>query len=327
MDWWRLSRTQVIILFFFTFICLNYLVHVSITTLRQSYLPNTEGFEDKTEDSALYTWITDETKIYDDFYAKIYDQLTQNLMRTQGKIALCMERWKQDKTDPQTWTVLDAGCGTGVAVAALAKAGVGNIIGIDLSPAMIDHAKRIIIPETTLTDKQKHAITFRKDDLLNPSACSPEELQHTVCLYFTIYYLKDTEAFIRNVLLWTKPGGTLFIEVVNKYKFDPILDSASPLLGFSIQKYSQERVRKSKVNFTTFDYEAEFMLTDPKAEFRETFRFKDNAKVRRQKHSFIMPEIKEISQLCQRVGWKYDGYIDLNSLGFEYGYILMFKKV
>jgi hypothetical protein len=68
------------------------------------------------------------------------------------------------------------------------------------------------------------------------------------------------------------------------------------------------------------------MLTDPKAEFRETFRFKDTKKVRRQKHVFIMPEIKEITQLAQTVGWKYEGYIDLMSIGFEYGYVLMFKK-
>jgi hypothetical protein len=39
-----------------------------------------------------------------------------------------------------------------------------------------------------------------------------------------------------------------------------------------------------------------------------------------------MPEIKEITQLAQTVGWKYEGYIDLTALGFEYAYILMFKK-
>lgn len=325
----KLTRTQIIILFFFTLLCFNYLIHIGIVTWRQNYFPNTEGFEDSKkdgDDSALYTWITEETEIYDMFYSKIYDQLTQNVARTQGKVSLCMEMWGRDKTEPSTWTILDAGCGTGVACAALAKSGVGNIIGIDISQAMIDHSRKIVIPETTLTDKQKAAISYRRDDLLNPSACSPEEIKHTICYYFTLYYLKDTEAFMRNVLLWTKPGGTMFLEVVNKYKFDPILDSASPLLGFSIQKYSEERIRKSKVHFTTFDYEAEFMLTDPKAEFRETFRFKDSKKVRRQKHAFIMPEIKEITQLAQRVGWKYQGYIDLTAIGFEYAYILMFKK-
>jgi hypothetical protein len=44
--------------------------------------------------------------------------------------------------------------------------------------------------------------------------------------------------------------------------------------------------------FDKFDYEAEFELEDPKAEFRETFRFKDGS-VRRQKHSLLMPSIAD----------------------------------
>lgn len=322
----NLTEFQKIILICFAMVCLNYILFTGLALWRYHYNPTQEGFEDVKEEP-LYSWITEETEIYDTFYSKIYDQLTQNIARTQGKTSLCMEMWGKDNTEPETWTILDAGCGTGVACAALSKAGVGRCIGIDISKPMLDHANKIIIPQSTLTDEQKKNIHFREDDLLNPSACSPNEIKHTICYYFTVYYLKDMEAFFRNCLLWTQQGGTMFIEVVNKYKFDPILDSASPLLGFSIQKYTDERIRKSKVAFNTFDYEAEFMLTDPKAEFRETFRFKDNGKVRRQKHSFIMPEIAEVTKIAQSVGWKYEGYIDLTSLGFEYGYILMFKKL
>jgi hypothetical protein len=105
-----------------------------------------------------------------------------------------------------------------------------------------------------------------------------------------------------------------------------VLESASPFLGFSVQKYSKERVMKSSVTFDKFVYQAEFSLSgDPKAEFYETFRFK-NGHVRRQKHTFIMPTIEQIVQMGKRAGWKYVGYQDLNPIGFEYGYILMFEK-
>jgi NRAMP (natural resistance-associated macrophage protein)-like metal ion transporter len=120
-------------------------------------------------------------------------------------------------------------------------------------------------------------------------------------------------------------GGCFVVQVVNREKFDPILESASPFLGFSVQKYSKERIRKSKVVFDKFDYEAEFILSDPKAEFYETFRFK-NGHVRRQKHEFGMPNIEAIVQMGKRAGWKYVGYQDLNPLGFEYGYLLLFEK-
>jgi ubiquinone/menaquinone biosynthesis C-methylase UbiE len=297
----------------------NFLLFVALDVWRSSPTQS-EGFQDK--EVELYTWTTDPLQIYDSFYAKTYDLLTQNVARTKSKLLLSMDYWKRDKTDHSTWSVLDAGCGTGLGTIELANEGVGNIISIDISPSMISQAMKNI---EDLPKEQQDKITFRKDTLLNPSACSPEEVNHIICYYFTIYYMEDIESFFRNCYLWSKEGGTLHVEVVNKHKFDPILDSANPLMGFSMQKYFKERVRKSKVTFTTFDYEGEFMLMDPKAEFRETFRFK-TSKVRRQKHIFYMPDIKEITDIANTVGWKYQGYIDLTTVGFEYGYILMFKK-
>jgi hypothetical protein len=95
-------------------------------------------------------------------------------------------------------------------------------------------------------------------------------------------------------------------------------------MGFSLQKYSKERVTNSKVTFDKFEYEAKFDLIDPIAEFRETFRFKDGS-VRRQKHIFYMPPIEEIVKTAKIAGWEYKSYIDLTSIGFEYAYLLLFK--
>jgi hypothetical protein len=82
---------------------------------------------------------------------------------------------------------------------------------------------------------------------------------------------------------------------------------------------------KSKVAFDKFEYEAEFVLTDPKAEFYETFRFK-NDHVRRQKHIFYMPTIETIVSMAKLGGWKYIGFQDMNTVGFEYSYLLTFEK-
>ena len=76
----------------------------------------------------------------------------------------------------------------------------------------------------------------------------PGEITHAICLYFVIYYMRDIEAFFRNMFVWVRPGGMMAIEVVNKYKFDPMLESASPFVAFSMQKYAKERIRKSEVN-------------------------------------------------------------------------------
>jgi SAM-dependent methyltransferase len=221
--------------------------------------------------------------------------------------------------------VLDLGCGTGHATTALAKLGAGRVVGMDYSKAMLDYAQKVIQPAAELTKKQSEAIEWRSDTILNPSACAAGEFNHIICFYFTFYYIQDQEEFFRFMNLWAAPGGKLCVEVVNKYKFDPILESASPFVAFSVQKYSKERVTKSKVTFNNFEYEANFELTDPEAEFYETFRFK-NGHVRRQKHRFYMPTITQVVEYARRAGWKYVGYQDLQSVGFEYSYLLTFDK-
>lgn len=327
------SGPQKAVLLVLILLCLNYVIHLGIDKF-QGYTTNTtEGFEDAVgtvtqiphTDNTLYTWITDPQLIYDEFYAGVYDQLCAQSQRTQAKVALLTSIWKKSSPDTKEWSVLDAGCGTGHATVSFAKQDVGRCVGIDYSPAMLKEAEKKTVPAAKLSPEQEQVIRWRQDSLINPSACAAGEFTHAVCMYFTLYYIKDQEEFFRHMNLWIKQGGKLAVEVVNKHKFDPILESASPFLGFSVQKYSKERIRKSKVVFDKFDYEAEFMLSDPKAEFYETFRFK-NGHVRRQKHEFLMPNIEAIVQMGKRAGWKYVGYQDLNPLGFEYGYLLLFEK-
>ena len=77
--------------------------------------------------------------------------------------------------------------------------------------------------------------------------------------------------------------------------------------------------------FDKFEYEAEFELDDPKAEFRETFRFKDES-VRRQKHTLYMLNIPDIIKKAQNNGWTYTKYVDLMPLAFPYGFLLFFTR-
>jgi ubiquinone/menaquinone biosynthesis C-methylase UbiE len=288
--------------------------------------PQREGFTDlaiQTSSSPKEVFLTNE-QLYDSFYAQVYDQLTQNTTRTQAKVAMILSKWKQQGMPPEQMSVADIGCGTGIASFALAKGGVPNVVGVDRSSAMLAQAQTYLEKETNLTPEQKKAIRWKQTDVQSPSALGGGEVSHGVVLYFTLYYIPDKEAFFRNMFLWIKPGGQMALEVVNKYKFDPMLEASAPWLGFSLQKYSKDRVTESKVVFDKFDYMGKFDLTDPAAEFRETFRFKDGT-VRRQRHSFHMPTIEEIVKSAQIAGWKYTQYFDLTAIGFEYAYILLFR--
>ena len=165
--------------------------------------------------------------------------------------------------------------------------------------------------------------SFLKGDMNQQSTFSGGQFSHAALLFFTVYYSNDPTGLFRNLFHWIRPGGHLAIEVVNKYKFDPLLEAASPFVGTTIQKYVKKRVTKSKVVFDKFSYEAEFDLKDPIAEFREVFRFPDKS-VRRQRHTLQMKDINDFVHIAQVAGWKYNGFIDLMSAGFEYAYILMF---
>ena len=314
----------------------SYSARIGLDRLQIQPVLNSEGFTDSPTQSAKETYLTNDD-LYDKFYASVYDQLTQQQTRTAAKVALLLQEWQSKGVPYEQMEVLDAGCGTGVASAAFAKMKVKKVLALDKSEAMLDKAKQ--------GNQKNPSVGYRKADLLNPSALGGGEVTHAACLYFTLYYLPDKDAFFRNMFLWVKPGGQLVVEVVNKYKFDPMLESASPFVGFSLQKYTNKRITESQVTFDKFVYSGRFDLYDPAAEFTETFRFKSqndnsvtgntgassdargfkNGSVRRQKHKLTMPSMEDIVKMGQAAGWTYVKYIDLVVVGFEYSYLLFFR--
>jgi len=321
---------QTVLLLILFLIGMNYLIILSLDRLTTiNYGSISEGFvtqEMGGSDAALskYEWLSNDD-LFDDFYASVFTKLTQNENLIQAETAICMEEFTRDTPKDQL-NILDAGCGIGIATCALAKQGAGQVVGIDKSQAMIRYAKGTTLPSTTLKETERQNVEFRMFDLMGPGAAGAAEFTSACILYFTIYYVKDLDILFRNLALWVKPGGSLAIEVVNKYKFDPVLDSSNPWVGVSPQNYVKERLKTSKVVFDKFDYEATFELEDPNAEFRETFRFKDGS-VRRQKHDLTMPSMSEIIKKAQRNGWMYSSYVDLMPLSFQYGYLLFFKRI
>jgi len=285
-----------------------------------------EGFENvpgSAPANAEVRWL-DNDSLYDSFYASVYDQLTQGSVRSQAEVGLILNEWTKRGEDLKTFEILDAGCGTGIVTASFAKMGCKKVVGLDKSAAMLTQARSATIPQTTLTDEQKSVIEWREGDLYSPAAASGGEFSHAVVLYFTLYTFADKEAFFRSLFFWIRPGGKLVVHVVNKHKFDPMLESSAPWLGFSLQKYSDQRITKSEVTFNKFKYTGEFELTDPAAEFRETFRFEDGT-IRRQRHTMRMEDMSAIVEMGKAAGWEYVGHTDLTPISFEYAFHLHFR--
>lgn len=303
-------------------LCINYLSILAMEQLTTQSINSYEGFETMTDTSRQETLVNDE--IYDDFYASIYNKIFQHDTLIQAEAAIAFHEWTKD-TKPQDMRVLDLCCGTGVATCYFAKENLSKVIGVDKSQAMIRFAKNLILPKTTLTENQLSAIEWKQADAYSPSVCDPSSITHACLFYFTIYHFRDIDAIFRNLALWVKPGGHMVIEVVNKYKFEPIPGVANPWVGTSPQKYVKDRIKDAKATFDKFEYESHFDLEDPRAEFAETFRFKDGT-VRRQKHVLWMPSIEQIVQKATQTGWVYDKYTNLDIIGFQYGFLLFFVR-
>ena len=80
------------------------------------------------------------------------------------------------------------------------------------------------------------------------------------------------DRFFENCNYWLKEDGILCLHLVNRKKFDPILEKSSPWPMFSLQRYSNERLSKSTLVFDKFKYDANFNLNDNIGTFKEKQR-------------------------------------------------------
>lgn len=272
-----------------------------------------EGVEAFTDGAGAIEQRLDD-RCYDAFYSKVYDSLVQPAARAGMEIRLPIEWLEKQGRAVGDIRVADVGCGTGLQVELFAQAGVGSVVGYDRSEAMVAEARRRW-PERE----------FVLGDATVATMMAAESVDLLTLFYFTIYMVPDRTAMLKNFFLWLAPGGLFVCHVVNKLKFDPVLESASPFVGFSIQKYADERITQSNVTFDEFDYLGDFQLHGSRGVYEETFRFRDG-RVRRHEQRVWMPNIEPLVKEITDVGFKLVHHVDLTPIGYEYQYLFFFSR-
>ena len=275
-------------------------------------------------------------KIYDTFYAGIYDQLFYIPEKNKFELQELQGYFLSQYKNRDNVAILDLGCGTGRHLKELARS-YPHTTGIDQSQAMIDLAKN--------NSPKSH---FVCKDFMDRSLFTASSFTHILSYYFTVYYVENKAALARNIYYWLKPGGVWAVHVVNRSKFDPLLDNTSPFPAFSLQKYADKRITESSIQFNNFKYRGKFNMIEKTAidkmeggggvdgiksnydqitEFDESFAFKKQDKrARRHKHTLYMPRIKEVIHTVEGEGLRYIGNSHLLQCGCEYQYILYFKR-
>lgn len=254
---------------------------------------------------------------YDDLYCRAYDVLVQPGSRAAMEVKVALEFMESAAGGGRArkdLRVADVGSGTGLHVELFAKEGVHSVVGYDKSAAMVAEARRKY-PERTFIEGDATVTTMMPAD----------SVDLLTMFYFTIYLIPDRHAALKNIYQWLAPGGIFACHIVNKLKFDPVLEAASPFLGFSIQKYADERITKSEVAFEEFDYSGDFQLHGSRAMWEEEIRFRDG-RVRRHEQRIWMPNIDDLVQEITGVGFKLLHHADLTPIGYEYQFEFFFQK-
>jgi ubiquinone/menaquinone biosynthesis C-methylase UbiE len=250
--------------------------------------------------------------IYDDFYANVYDLLVFSDSKNNFEADAIASTIK-----PHTRSIiLDVGSGTGHHVDALSKRGVKNIMGIDTSISMISQARK---------SYPNHQ--FIQGDVLDKNVVKANTFTHITCLYFTAYYLENKLQFFNNCYKWLQPGGLLFVHLVDKDLFDPVLPSGNPLQIVSPQKYAKERITSTKVIFDDFNYYSNFESTESnnRCIFGEKFKFKDGT-TRKNEHTMYIEPTEDIVQIAKKSGFVVNHIIDLVKCAYTNQYVYVFQK-
>jgi len=278
-----------------------------------------EGFENKKgNNSDDYDFRNTVVNIYDNFYANIYDDLMRDMnlvsyeVKTLKKII--NENKKNQHFDNYDNSLLDLGSGTGNHVFGFNKVGY-NAQGIDISNDMIEVAKKKYPDEK-----------FQQGNFMDTMLVQPNSFSMITCLYFTIYYIKNKAKFFENCYIWLKPGGYLVIHLVNKKKFNPIVNGGDPLLIISAQNYSNERIKESVVDFNNFKYKGTFDLQGNDGIFNESFKFKNDNHTRQNEHHFYMENQTAILKKAENLGFKFIQQIHLGQTGYDFQYLYVLQK-
>jgi len=249
--------------------------------------------------------------IFDDFYVPVYDQLMKNKAKNLFEVKEIARTTKFNKHS----ALLDIGSGLGHHVDLFNQMGGEKCVGLDKSPAMISASQY----------KYNNA-EFKLGNVMDFMNFDSKTFTHIICLYFTIYYIKDKARFFKNCYEWLLPNGYMALHLVNRDKFDPILEAGNPLHLVSPQRYAKKRITNSIVKFNNFDYKSNFRLDEDKATFDEYFKDNKTKKVRHNQHKLYMETQKHILSLARQAGFILKGKIDMVGCQYEYQYIYILSK-
>ena len=256
--------------------------------------------------------------IYDEFYAHIYDELTNTSVRSEWEL---VQMVRLTSPDTNHSVFLDIGSGTGYTVNELTKTGY-KAYGVDKSPKMIEYAEKKYPNIQFVTANVEDSMTFER-----------ASFTHILCTKMTIYQFKDKHLFFSNCFRWMIPNGYLILHLVDRNYFNIIKPNANRDIKF-VPLILDEPDRCTKVlsHYDDFKYKACYSFPENLEEMNvvsltETFVDKETNYVRNQEHTMYMEDMKEIIKIAKQVGFIFHAKVDMeNVINDENQYLYVLER-
>jgi SAM-dependent methyltransferase len=247
-------------------------------------------------------------EIYDDFYANVYDNIHEPLKYMDEEYSAIMQRIQPRKES----VILDIGAKTGHFMKLLQNDGY-VVHGLEESQAMIDKAQSLYTDLSIYRSNALNSQTFDKN-VFN-------------CIFvrdFMIYSFYDKPQMLGNCYYWLKPSGYLVVHLVNKNKYNPLVEIAN--YDTNPQEYTDDRITKCfvKNDDITYCQETQFK-PDNRVVVKETFTDTLTYKTRQNEQTLYMQDIKTLEQIIMRAGFSAKAMYSLKKDKEQFIYI--FQKI
>lgn len=164
------------------------------------------------------------------------------------------------------------------------------------------------------------------DNIENPMTYENMSFSHILCSGMTLYTIKDKENLFRNIHNWLIPDGIFFLQLSDRSKFNTISPSVNNELIDTPQKYHNERITVSEIDFGSFKYLSKYDFSDADSKdivhFSEKFTDSQTQHVRKQDQTFYMENIDDILKMTMNCGFTVLSKINLIQDDNKFIYVL-----
>ena len=215
---------------------------------------------------------------YDDFYVDIHDKLYRVADQAKFESEILYSNTQMDGFS----RVLDLGCGMGHVVAYLAAKGVGTVVGVDRSEAMVKRQKKL---GPSKVDIQRLDEKAMKD----PMAFEKGQFTHILALNRELYKQPDKVAFFRKCNHWLILGGYLVVQVLDPTKLDYVVPLAKTG-AYRSKSTNNQSTKTSAIQMIDMEYKNTYSYEERTKTLKQVETMTDGAtgKVRQNEHAFYM---------------------------------------